>query len=599
MAALFIAMFALPTTAQAQGTARIILEAHDVWKDGSGYQLLLDADHNLYGDKIPVGGPLWKDANPPADLYDGFEYKIPANADPSTKPQYMVVDGEDFVDIPAGIYDFCIAAPQADKKIWIAGDGDAPTRDNDYKFEAGKTYRFAMYKSTQDENDAAKLTITESGNVTTYKLWIGGTQVTSDNCSDLPHTSGTVSYDPPTRMLTLDNATINASDGSEGIWSKIDGLTIFIKGTTSITTNGAAAIKTEASHCTIGGGEKLKLSGKNFGLNAASNAFVTIVDCDIECDGSFGNDKNDADITIRNSKITAKGKGSPSVYGIQKLTLEACGIAQPQGAVYDPALCGVALNGQLVTEKVVIKTIENYDLEIANTKVTATNCGDLSVINGVSGTVNYDPTNKVLTLQNAAIVTENDNAILSNIDDLTIKCIGNNSLSAQKAALTFRNSLTIKGGGTLDVESQKDCAVFVNGGNLTIDNCTVNAKSKMYGISGNNGENEILAVKNATVTAEGTERGSVVDFATLELTGCSITQPTGAKFDPMKHCIVLNGEKVKTKVVITTPTAIEAPTADTAATQSIYTLSGIRLSGEQKNLPKGVYIVNGKKVVKL
>ena len=58
MAALFIAMFALPTTAQAQGTARIILEAHDVWKDGSGYQLLLDADHNLYGDKIPVGGPL-------------------------------------------------------------------------------------------------------------------------------------------------------------------------------------------------------------------------------------------------------------------------------------------------------------------------------------------------------------------------------------------------------------------------------------------------------------------------------------------------------------------------------------------------------------
>lgn len=67
----------------------------------------------------------------------------------------------------------------------------------------------------------------------------------------------------------------------------------------------------------------------------------------------------------------------------------------------------------------------------------------------------------------------------------------------------------------------------------------------------------------------------------------------------MKHCIVLNGEKVKTKVVITTPTAIEAPTADTAATQGIYTLSGIRLSGEQKDLPKGVYIVNGKKIVKL
>ena len=53
MVALFIAMLALTTSAHAQGTARIILEAHNVWGDGSGYQLLLDADHNLYGEKIP------------------------------------------------------------------------------------------------------------------------------------------------------------------------------------------------------------------------------------------------------------------------------------------------------------------------------------------------------------------------------------------------------------------------------------------------------------------------------------------------------------------------------------------------------------------
>ena len=32
--------------ANAQGDVTIILEAHDVWKDGSGYQLLLDKDHN-------------------------------------------------------------------------------------------------------------------------------------------------------------------------------------------------------------------------------------------------------------------------------------------------------------------------------------------------------------------------------------------------------------------------------------------------------------------------------------------------------------------------------------------------------------------------
>ena len=74
IAALFITMLALPTTAQAQGKARIILEAHNVWGDGSGYQMLLDADHNLYGDKIPEKGALWDNANPPADLYNSFEY---------------------------------------------------------------------------------------------------------------------------------------------------------------------------------------------------------------------------------------------------------------------------------------------------------------------------------------------------------------------------------------------------------------------------------------------------------------------------------------------------------------------------------------------
>ena len=83
------------------------------------------------------------------------------------------------------------------------------------------------------------------------------------------------------------------------------------------------------------------------------------------------------------------------------------------------------------------------------------------------------------------------------------------------------------------------------------------------------------------------------------MVGCSITQPAGAAFDPSMHCVALNGEVVKSKVVITAPTAIEAPTADTTATtRGTYTISGVRLSNEQKDLPKGVYIVNGKKVVK-
>ena len=51
-------------------------------------------------------------------------------------------------------------------------------------------------------------------------------------------------------------------------------------------------------------------------------------------------------------------------------------------------------------------------------------------------------------------------------------------------------------------------------------------------------------------------------------------------------------------VTIEELTGIDTPNADTATKQGIYTLSGVRLEGELNDLPKGVYIVNGQKVVK-
>ena len=241
----------------------------------------------------------------------------------------------------------------------------------------------------------------------------------------------------------------------------------------------------------------------------------------------------------------------------------------------------------------------SYELEIADTKVTSANCNDLSVINGVSGTVKYDPVAKVLTLQDAIINIEDGHGIYSEVKGLIIKLIGTNKLTAKKAAIGFREALTITGGGTLYAESLSDCAFYAIETDLIIDNCVVNAKSKLYGISGNSSTSEKLIINHATVTAEGTERGSIRDFAAFTLIGCNITQPAGAAFDPAKRCVALNGEMVKSKVVITKdPTAIETPTADNTAVEGIYTLSGVRMSGELKDLPKGIYIVNGKKVVK-
>ncbi|WP_232510419.1 peptidase [Prevotella intermedia] len=440
---------------------------------------------------------------------------------------------------------------------------------------------------------------------TEYALTIAGTKVTSANCNDLSKingVSGTVKYNPTTKVLTLQNAVIKSTGENEGIDSKIGGLTISVIGTNSITASGFSALRTDQTHTTIKGGGKLVLSGEYFGLYAMWKSSVTIEDCEIECDGSFGTNNNNAEITIDNATVTAKGNTFETMRGIQKLTLNGCAITEPEGAVYDPTLRGVALNGKLVRDKVVIKdeSVTKYGLTICGEEVTSANCGNLSVIDGVSGTVSYDPGNKLLTLQNATISYDKNNAIVSYIDGLMIKVIGTNTLAAvDNATLSFREPLTIMGGGVLNVKSKSDCAIFANETNLTIDNCTVNAESGAYGIAGKSGSSEKFTIRNATVTAIGTGYGSICDFAELNLKGCYITEPSGATFSSSMHGIVLNGEIVKSKVVIKKdPTAIETPTADNTAVQGIYTLSGVRMSGELKDLPKGVYIVNGKKVVK-
>ncbi len=121
----------------------------------------------------------------------------------------------------------------------------------------------------------------------------------------------------------------------------------------------------------------------------------------------------------------------------------------------------------------------------------------------------------------------------------------------------------------------------------------------MYGISGNSSTSENLTINHATVTAEGTKRGSIRDFASLTLIGCNITQPAGAEFNAAKHCVMNNGEMVKSKVVITKdPTAIQTPTNTDTAQQGVFSIEGRRLSNDWNRLPKGIYIVNGKKMAK-
>ena len=98
---LFFALFTLAFFANAQQVT-VILEAHNVWGDGTGYQLLLDADHTAYGTVIPTYSGLTSDATTTVDYSATFEYTIPANANGSANSTNVVVDGSVTITIPYG-----------------------------------------------------------------------------------------------------------------------------------------------------------------------------------------------------------------------------------------------------------------------------------------------------------------------------------------------------------------------------------------------------------------------------------------------------------------------------------------------------------------
>lgn len=125
---------------KAEGKATITLKVEIDWSDGSGYQILLDADHNTYGTVIPVEGYF---SETDQGDYSEFEYTLPEGASGDANTDGVVTYGETLsIDIEPGIYDLCVTNPTPGDRIWIASGKDA--RMNDMEFIAGVEYVFVV-----------------------------------------------------------------------------------------------------------------------------------------------------------------------------------------------------------------------------------------------------------------------------------------------------------------------------------------------------------------------------------------------------------------------------------------------------------------------
>ena len=436
-----------------------------------------------------------------------------------------------------------------------------------------------------------------------YGFKIAGEDVTSLNCKDLSvidGVDGKISYDPETNTLTMEDVTINTTD-LNGIWNKkVKGLKINLVGNNTITSSVACISIIEPS--TISGSGTLRLkSSENCGLYLPSS--LTVEGVKLYAEGKWGiagqlSQKSGNVLTIRNAYVEATGsKGS--IIDVEDLVLDDCSITQPTGAAFDANVHAVALNGEAVTDKVVVEP-DSYGIQIAGVDVTKKNCKDLSGIDGVDGKISYDPETNTLTMEDVTINTTDFNGIVNrDVKDMKIKLFGNNIITSKnKVCITINKTSTISGSGTLRLKSGENCGIYVKS-SLTVEGVKLYAEG-YYGVAGDDGTcGEILTLRNSYVEATG-RRGSICDLQNLVLDGSSITQPTGAAFDANVHAVALNGKAVTDKVVIEPDNnSIGTITADVPARkQGIYNLNGIKLTQQWDDLPAGIYIVDGVKRVK-
>ena len=276
-----------------------------------------------------------------------------------------------------------------------------------------------------------------------YGFKVAGVDVTNDNYLDLTEingVSGKVYFDPNTRTLTLDNATIEANDYNAILNETCDYLTIELIGTNNIDVTGAAGIylKEETTIWSNSGG---KLSVKSDGCALLFGGCpLEISNCWLEAEGAWGisarNNVAEEVLTIRNSHVEAKGS-TGSICDIANLVLEGCSITQPSGAEFDAQSHSVLLNGELVTDKVVIKP-NWYGFKIAGVDVTSLNCKDLSGIEGVDGKMSYGHETKTLTIEDVTINNATANGINNEgVKDLKIEVVGNNAITLKLADNVF------------------------------------------------------------------------------------------------------------------------------------------------------------------
>lgn len=463
-------------------------------------------------------------------------------------------------------YDNVTPQNQIRYRVWcgLAGGnvysaGDIVTNQTSYTVtglepDTEYTLYVMAFDKAGNYTESAKKTIRTQAVVEAYGIQIGGVEITAANYTDISASngfpavkSGTVSYNPATRTLTLDNAVIEGQKNVIKFYAN-DHSTLVLKGNGNRLTSASSASSTLStrSNLTITGGGSAQIISKGaYGIFVNTDTTLTITGgCSITAEGKFGiAGRVGSSGTLIIDGATVKAKGTlGSVCYFKEIVLKNCAITAPSGATVERG--NVKLGGSVCTKQVVIEPTGTPQ---------------------ASNTVRIDGVEKPVLETKYETSGKEDFTIylyLSEDNKEHIKINGKKSKHFNKDI-----DLTKIEPATYYLEIS-----YQTGGRLLFDGY----------LSPANG----LAFTTGTFRIDGDPAGTF----TITLNDGKITDVDYG--DGKEHTFSIKCSYVP-------PAGIDAPTADVPARkQGVYNLQGVRLGTSLDRLPKGIYVVDGRKVVK-
>lgn len=308
-----------------------------------------------------------------------------------------------------------------------------------------------------------------------YDLWFCTTQVTDankDNIKGKLHSSdpqtGTVSYNPETKTLTLNNVTVPET-GHSIIENEINGLTINLIGE-NICNSSAGYQLNFFENTTIKGSGSLCIVGRGYniysGIRLNDGAVLTIENTKITLGWPISSHIEDRSgkLVVKNSSVICS-----QIKYLKSITITDCAITHGK-LKYDDDFDYYDVTNS--TSRVQIHP--TYPLWVGGSQVHA---GNLDTILGENdGSVRYNPTTKTMELSGGTISTKGSKcAIESEIAGLTIDVSSPQHKvflqSEEGIAMWLKGKTTITGGGQLYATSRSSSAIYHKSDLRRIGNC--------------------------------------------------------------------------------------------------------------------------------